>query len=76
MIFLDMVNIDYALFQLIATDALDCPYLYIEKDNLILHMVHQRYEEAGKILETLLDEIDESRSIYTDNAALDCYKQL
>lgn len=64
-----MENIDYALFQLIATDALDCPYLYVEKDNLIMHMVHQRYEEAGKILETLPDEIDESRSIYTDNAA-------
>lgn len=64
-----MENIDYALFQLIATDARDCPYLYIEKDNLIMHMVHQRYEEAGKILETMPDEIDESRGVYTDNPA-------
>lgn len=61
-------NMDFSLFQLIAVEEMSSSLLDIEKENLIMLMYHQKYEQARSILETLPDNPDESKEIYYEQA--------
>ena len=55
---------DVALFQLIAVDEMNVPYISLEENNLIMLMYHQKYEQAKLLLEKLSDNPDEAYEIY------------
>lgn len=57
-------GMDYALFQLIAVDEIENPYIKILDNNLIMLMYYQKYEQARLVLSQLPDELDESREVY------------
>ena len=63
----DISDIDYALYQLIAVEELDNPYIVSEEYNLIMLMYHQKYDQAKLLLEQLTDTPDESNEIYYIN---------
>ncbi len=55
---------DYALFQLIAVEKLELPYVNLEENNVILLMYYQKYEQAKHIIDLLPDETDDLSEIY------------
>ncbi|MCM1253846.1 MAG: hypothetical protein NC321_13580 [Clostridium sp.] len=57
-------KMDYSLFQLIAVDEIENPYIKSLDNNLIMLMYYQKYEQAKAILNQLPDEPDESREVY------------
>lgn len=57
-------NIDFALYQLIATEGMNNPYISIQEDNLAVLMYRQKYEQAKLLLSQLEDKPDESNQIY------------
>lgn len=59
-----IAEIDFALFQLIAVDKIENPYIKILDNDLIMLMYHQKYEQAKAILNQLPDDLDESREVY------------
>lgn len=63
----DIYNIDFAIYQLIAVEEMDNPYIVREENNLIMLMYHQKYDQAKIILGQLEDAPDESKEIYFVN---------
>lgn len=57
-------DIDFAVYQLIATGEMDNPFMVNQENNLILLMYHQKYEQAKELLYQLEDSTDESKEIY------------
>lgn len=57
-------NIDFALYQLIATEEIDNPYVISQKSNLIMLMYYQKYEEVKFLLNQLTDAPNETKEIY------------
>lgn len=57
-------DIDFAIYQLIATGEVDNPFMVNQENNLILLMYHQKYEQAKELLYQLEDRTDEAKEIY------------
>lgn len=57
-------GMDYALFQLIAVDEIENPYIKILDNDLIMLMYYQKYEQARLVLSQLPDDPDESSEVY------------
>ncbi len=57
-------GMDYALFQLIAVDEIENPYIKILDNDLIMLMYYQKYEQARSVLDQLSDDPDESNEVY------------
>lgn len=57
-------NIDFAIYQLIAAEGIDNPYISTQEDQLPMLVYHRKYEQAKSLLEQLADKPDEAKEIY------------
>lgn len=57
-------EIDFALYEMIACDEVNVPYLKEDDNNLISLVLHQKYEKAKEILCELPNDVDDSNEVY------------